>query len=233
MHHAFAPSAHHFTWAQRILGAVDRRCRRGGRSHGRQIGPSAGTTDPRTGLTTARHRRSRDPTIHVPRSRWRSRAVPTRQPGNGDAARQSTCRSWSAATRLGHPAPLGCAVADNRCRAARRSSSGPHDLPPTPGTSRRVRTRLAPVIRHQIPKECGFSPSRTRSRPHQGHRNASLTCGFNACGQGRDRTGDLPLFRRTERPLTCPLSTLMRQIRRTEHVGRMPSVRRSDINRTR
>ena len=34
----------------------------------------------------------------------------------------------------------------------------PRELPRTPGTKRQVQTHGPPVIRREIPKECGFSP---------------------------------------------------------------------------
>jgi hypothetical protein len=52
----------------------------------------------------------------------------------------------------------------------------PRELPLTPGTKRQVQTHGPPVIRRQIPTKCGFSPFRMRSRAHQDHRNAYLTC---------------------------------------------------------
>src|ERR1700758_2777281 len=67
-------------------------------------------------------------------------------------------------------------AAHNRRRCGPIIAVRPHELPLTSGTKRQVQTHVRPVIRRQTPKNCGFSPFRMRSRAHQDHTNAYLTC---------------------------------------------------------
>jgi len=80
------------------------------------------------------------------------------------------------ATRLDPHTPPMLSAAYNRRRCVPIIVLRPRELPLTPGTKRQVQTHVRPVIRREIPKECGFSPFRMRSRAHQDHRNAYLTC---------------------------------------------------------
>ena len=80
------------------------------------------------------------------------------------------------ATRLDPHTPPMLSAAYNRRRCGPIIALRPRELPLMPVTKRQVQTHGLPVIRRQIPTKCGFSPCRMRSRAHQDHTNACLTC---------------------------------------------------------
>jgi hypothetical protein len=83
---------------------------------------------------------------------------------------------YAVPTRLDPHTPPMLSAAYNRRRCGPIIALRPGELPLTPGTKRQVQAHVRPVIRREIPTKCGFSPFRIRSRAHQDHTNADLTC---------------------------------------------------------
>jgi hypothetical protein len=83
---------------------------------------------------------------------------------------------YAGATRLAPHTPPMLSAAHHRRRCGPIIALRPRELRLTPGTKRQVQTHGPPVIRREIPKECGFSPFRMRSQSRQDHRKAYLTC---------------------------------------------------------